>query len=479
MALRRSVVLVHPATKPIPARSQRRPRFHEVPCCVVDVRRTTVRALRGIGCRYAKAGRRCTDLVVWHDSGMSWQLHRSLILMSVDWSTHVVTLYGSDGAVGTAQLPVSPDFQPTRVRKTTWSMPLLGVIVETMDGDEVAFEMPRFDGADQMDGRLVVYLDQCIWRRMADAQDDPSSLANTAEVAAARQLMKLVDERKVTLPLSAGHHTETTHWGNNARRYQLGLTALRLSRGWQMRDPLVIRRQEIKTALLHHIHADSITPALSAFTLQPNAASGRVPPVEAPDGFPPDAVHMMQTLTYLTSTVSVILDAEPILPTTQRLAWVEVNQRFSDWLDTETARPGPQKRKSVDVLLFNDIGQEIAEEAHRAGLQPGQMSGWVHGSMFEDMQDLPSLGIYRSVLQDRHLNVGTTWVANDLTDMLYLSAATGYADVVVAERHMTNMLSQAQRRLRRNASVYPSLTMALPAIEHRLSQAPTTGATGA
>lgn len=58
--------------------------------------------------------------------------------------------------------------------------------------------------------------------------------------------------------------------------------------------------------------------------------------------------------------------------------------------------------------------------------------------------------------------------------MVYLSAATGYADVVVAERHMTNMLSQAQRRLRRNASVYQSLAKALPAIEDRLSQRRTT-----
>jgi hypothetical protein len=398
------------------------------------------------------------------------QLDPSLILISVDWTTHVVTLHRSDGAVGTAQLPVPDGYLPTRVRMTTWSPHLHGFIAETIDGDEVVLELPRFDEADQLGDRIVVYLDQCIWRRMTDAQHDPSAIGNPAELAAARDLISLVEQHKVILPLSSGHHSETTKWGDDSRRYQLGLTTLRLSRGWQMRDPLVIRRQEVKAGLLRHYRAESLIPPLPVFTLQPNAASGRVGPVQTPDDFPPDAAHMMRTLTYVTSMVSTILDAERIAPTTQKLAWVEVNQRFSDWLDSETGRPGPQKRKSVDVLLLNDIGQEIAEEAHRIGLHPAQMSSWVRGPMFRDMEELPSVGIYRSVLQDRHLNVGTTWTGNDLTDMIYLSAATGYADVVVAERHMTSMLAQAQQRLRRNTSVYPSLARALPTIMDRLDR---------
>ena len=405
---------------------------------------------------------------------MSSQVDPSLIRISIDWPTHVVTLHRSDGAVGTAQLPIADGFRATRVRRTTWNMLLNGFIAETVDGDEVALELHSFDEVDQMDGRLVVYLDQCVWRRLSDAQHDPAAIGNPAELAAARELINLVEQRKVLLPLSAGHHSETTHWRDHARRYQLGLTTLRLSRGWQMRDPLVVRRQEIKDGLLRHIQARSLVPASPVFTLQPNAASGRVAPVDTPSDFPPEAAHMMQTLTYLTTMVSVILDSEPIAATTEKLAWVEVNQRFSDWLDNETTRPGPQKRKSVDVLLLNDIGQEVAEEAHRAGLHPSQMSTWVRGPMFRDMEQVAALGIYRAVLQDRHLNVGTTWAPNDLTDMIYLSTATGYADIVVAERHMTNMLTQAQRRLRRTLSVYPSLARALPVINDHLERTQTT-----
>jgi hypothetical protein len=78
--------------------------------------------------------------------------------------------------------------------------------------------------------------------------------------------------------------------------------------------------------------------------------SGWTPPTISPE-----AADMMQTLTHLSALTSAILDAERIAPTTQKLAWVEVNQRFSDWLDSETRRHrfGPQKRKSVDVLFLN------------------------------------------------------------------------------------------------------------------------------
>lgn len=82
---------------------------------------------------------------------------------------------------------------------------------------------------------------------------------------------------------------------------------------------------------------------------------------------------------------------------------------------------------------------------------------------------MPFLGVYRSVLQERHLNGGTRWTVNDLTDMIYLSSAAGYADIVVAERHGTAMLKQARRRLGRGASVHSSLAEALLNIKSMLA----------
>lgn len=395
-------------------------------------------------------------------------LDPSLVLVTIDWTTNVLTLHRNDGAVGTAQLPQDAN-GTTRIKSTTWSPPLDVVAFQTTDGDHVALELPRFDGADQLDGRLVVYLDQNIWSRVSGAINDPNSKPYNPEVTAALELVQLVKQRRVILPLSSGHYSETSAWSDNARRYQLGLTILGLSRGWQMRDPLVMRRLELRLGLLNSICAEPVQRPLVPFTLQSFAATGRrVDPVEVSSYFPPEAAHVLRSLSYLSAMVSTILDVAPIPATTEKIGWVQSSQTFSNWLDGETKRDGQQKRRSVDALLFGDLSTEIAQEAHQSGMSPEQMSSWVQGSMFRDMDDMPLVGTYRTVLQERHLNVGTRWTVNDLTDIIYLSAAAAYADFVVAERHETAMLKQARRRLRRGASVHSSLTTALSEIQAKL-----------
>lgn len=200
-------------------------------------------------------------------------LDASLIRVTIDWTTLVVTLLRDDGAVGTAQLLREDSGWVSRVRSTTWSPPLDAVAFETTDGDHVAFELPRFDGADQLEGRLIVYLDQNIWSRVARAINNPALAPAEPEAQAAAELAELVRQRKVLLPLSSGHYSETTACSDNVRRYQLGLTILRLSRGWQMRDPLVMRRQELRRALLRSIFAEPLQRPWSMPACMPDSAS--------------------------------------------------------------------------------------------------------------------------------------------------------------------------------------------------------------
>jgi hypothetical protein len=91
--------------------------------------------------------------------------------------------------------------------------------------------------------------------------------------------------------------------------------------------------------------------------------------------------------------------------------------------------------------------------------------------LFEDTPELPATGVFREMLHERHLNKGTVWRHNDLTDMVYLSCAAGYADFVVCERHMGNVLTQGLKRLRRPTLVFRRLRDAVPAIEGRLASA--------
>lgn len=395
----------------------------------------------------------------------------SIVMVTMDWQAGTATFYRSDNKTATVDLDTTERAPSSRIKQTHWVMQTNRMFVETTLGDAIEFEMPAEIG-DQLDGRLVVYLDQNIWSLVALALQDPQRVVRPADRAGALRLARLVEERKIVLPLSSGHHTETTKWSDDLSRYRLALTTLQLSRGWQMRDPLVVRRRELAAALRAHAGIQAV-PVPPVFTLDAYAASGALEPYEVSAEFTPDQASMLQSLIYATVMIDVMLDADHVPPTAARIGWVTANQVFSDWLDSEVARPGPRKRKSVDVLLLQDISQEIAEEAMAAGLTPAQMSAWIRGPMFRDMATMPALGLYRELLQQRHLNVGTVWQPNDLTDMIYLSNAVGYADIVVAERHMTAISRQALHRLRRTTNIYRSIHEALPAIDACIENDPT------
>jgi hypothetical protein len=71
-------------------------------------------------------------------------------------------------------------------------------------------------------------------------------------------------------------------------------------------------------------------------------------------------------------------------------------------------------------------------------------------------------------LHEKHLNKGSRWVPNDLTDMVYLSCAAAYADFVVCERATAAALRQGQRRLHLPVNVHRNLREAVPVIEDAL-----------
>ena len=104
-----------------------------------------------------------------------------------------------------------------------------------------------------------------------------------------------------------------------------------------------------------------------------------------------------------------------------------------------------------------------------AGMTVRQMSTWLQEQATHDMPGLPMIGLFRELFQDRHLNRSTTWKANDLTDMLYLSCATAYADFTICERYMGSMLEQGLKRLGRPPKVFRRLGEAVVTIANTLA----------
>jgi hypothetical protein len=185
-----------------------------------------------------------------------------------------------------------------------------------------------------------------------------------------------------------------------------------------------------------------------------------------PPDFGPD-ISFSSVVTSL-SMIEVMLDQDHI-PPVRYAGWETFNQQFSDWLDLE-ARDPEQKRRSVDVLFLNDVLTEIAEEACATGVTPEQMVEWLRRHRASQISEMPMAGLYLELLYARHLSNGYRWRRGDLVDMLYLSCAAGYCDVVVCERTTAAALANGQKRLHRPQTVVRNLRTAMPEIARRVSE---------
>jgi hypothetical protein len=134
------------------------------------------------------------------------------------------------------------------------------------NGDKLIVEVGAAGPADGPPaGRPVAYLDQLHWVSLARQRHAPEKL-NEATASAAITLIQLAEAQRILLPLSAGHLTEMGHLEGRWREH-LGLTIMALSRGWQMRNPVAVRKTEFVLAM-----RGEPPRALDVFTLQPEGA---------------------------------------------------------------------------------------------------------------------------------------------------------------------------------------------------------------
>jgi hypothetical protein len=389
------------------------------------------------------------------------------VLITMDRKTPAIIFTRSDGKEARFPLQHSPFKGTSAIASFHFTPAFTRLLTRTVAGDEIIFELPKQNG-DQLNGRLVVYLDQNQWSIIDRLRRD-TSFGTEADRELVRMLDEWVRRELIVLPASAGHYYETTKWTDARRRYHLGLTILQLSRGWQMRHPLQVRRDELIAAFRNQLGQPVEMKASEVFTLRPFVTfptPRRQASYKNPSDFPPDRAFQHAALTSASALIDVMLDAEAIQPRPD-IGWAKANQKFSNWLDGET-RDAQQKRNAIDVFLLSDLKREIAEVALDVGMHYEQLSHWVHKQAVKDICRLPALGMFREMMHGRHLNKGTVWKFSDLTDMIYLSCAAGYADFVVCERHMGSILAQGVKRLKRPTQVFTQLSKAIPAIQNAL-----------
>lgn len=322
------------------------------------------------------------------------------------------------------------------------------LIFEFVDGYGFNCELGTARDLAPLRARPVVYLDQNQWSTMSKAIFAPYRVSDVTERTAARRLLEMAEAGSVILPLSAAHLAETGAWSNDVGRRELARTILAGSRGWQMRDALAVRAHEFQATLAGF--AGLAVPSVPAvFTLEPyaaldpNARRGGHPdlPPDLPDSWRTGYLSTLSNVVY----ASCMLDRDPT-PQGSVDGWLERVQLFATWLANERQRTKDQRRRSAQVFAASDITSELARAAIAVGATIEQVSAWTRQAWDQPALGAPAISLFRAAMVDKLL-AGASWEGNDLTDLMYLCSAAGYADHVVAERRTIGLLRQATSRL--------------------------------
>jgi hypothetical protein len=140
--------------------------------------------------------------------------------------------------------------------------------------------------------------------------------------------------------MSSAHLSETCKQVEAEDRYRRALTIARLSAGWQLRDPLDLRRFEIRQALTVRYRRFCLLPP-AAVTLEPNAVqSGRESDLPAiGTDLPAGAQWAIHAIQCIGGTLDALLDAEHV-PMSIASGWAAQFQQIRNLLARQSVGKG-------------------------------------------------------------------------------------------------------------------------------------------
>lgn len=309
----------------------------------------------------------------------------------------------------------------------------------------------------------IVYLDQCHWVTLARAIYAPHKIKVDAEREAAEVFLRAARVNRVILPLSGAHMVETARAGEARRRGELADTMIDLYAGWHMSSPVKVRREELRLALTGPEPTVARTVVFNRLPGTPFASGDECIPNDAAS--PSGASDVPGRLAWGISFEKILRSGTYSGDEKTTIAragggWAAAKQVFAEWI---AANPAERDLRLVAAgVTLTDLGMEFPEEVKRVGLDPAELAARVNEhNLIEFFQQMPFLGRCMEVFRIRLCNPQKSWVSNDLEDMMFLSCAAAYADVVIAEKHTAHLLQVASRWTRPGAVVFPSLRNAL------------------
>ncbi len=195
--------------------------------------------------------------------------------LEFDLQHGILTLRSDGCAIRTLPLPPELIGERSGVENITGVTALpelaqLRLALATGEHIGVQLRAPRVSIEQLRAGRPIVYLDQNHWSRLSAARFGHRPLA-PAVAAAAERLMQWAQDGRVLVPASSAHFTETVPL-YGASRLATATAILQVSGGWQMRNPLHVRLEEIRRAV-----AGRAAGAAEVFAPQADVSSPRAP----------------------------------------------------------------------------------------------------------------------------------------------------------------------------------------------------------
>lgn len=371
-----------------------------------------------------------------------------------DYSKLHIKIIFQDGREVTAAMSGEVQTLSSEIAASTFDWEKWWVISQTKRGHLIIAEAYSPETADPLHGRPSVYLDQNHWSTLAKTIFDPSSIKESSERKAAQELIHLANDGGIVLPVSSANLRETANLYGD-QRYEVGAAIASLSGGWQLRHPLAVWRAEM-VRLLAEMNSVPVPEhsRLPVVTLEPHAfLDGDV----RAHAMASDEVELF---ILAISSPGVILEVLLDPQQSERSdpdSWVSSNKEFSNQLATSNytkyqkqqaayARAWEENRSLVQTALKV---LNLDESEQSSVPKPKDIQGY--------FARMPALGLFTKLMVMRQINASHKWRANDLTDLIFLSCASGYTDYVAAEKHTGTQLRQFQRTVSTGTKVHTKL----------------------
>jgi hypothetical protein len=409
---------------------------------------------------------------------------RSARRLTIDYGKRLSEIELVDGTVIIGKNEAVPadddDLIAAFVRRASYDARTRTVTLTLANGDDVVARLgTSLRGIDGRDGRPTVYLDQNHWITLAQRLHSPEKVS-PHDLEPSSRLIEYARAGTVILPLSGAHLAETRRTVGR-RREHLASLMLELSHGWQMRNPLRVRRDELRATFVRQRagaldESQPLRPLV--FGLDPGIIFGArsldLPSRKRAGRQAAGSGELVQRLAWACSLYLALLTVEADhRPDGARLAdlWAHSHNELAQHLRHQQV-PRVHLRKISLLRVITDLRDDVAAAGAEAGLDDVQFQVWLKTGADRDFALMPYLGRVREATHHRLRNADDHWEANDLYDLHFLACAAGYADLVAGEGHAANYLTVAGRKRTDGAPVVKSL----PALMERLESLLTTPA---